>query len=69
MPMICVSPLHLIAERMAADYGNFFAKTVSDGCPIKYYSAAVDWYDLYKKEEIYKVVLDVMTYAAKEAQR
>ena len=69
MPVICASPLQLIADRMAADYGNFFAKTVSDGCPSKYYSEAIEWYDLYKKAEIYDVVLDVMTYAAKEVQR
>ena len=69
MPVICASPLHIIAERMAADYGNFFAKSVSDGCPSKYYSEAVTWFNLYKKAEIYNIVIAVLQRAEKEERR
>lgn len=69
MPVICPSPLHVTAERMTSDYGEYFAKIVSEGCPSKYYSEAVTWFGLYKKAEIYENVLRVLTYAAKEAQR
>ena len=67
--LVSASPIHLLAEKLTNDYCENFAKVVSDGCPGKYYTEAVTWFNLYKKDEIYNIVLDVMTYAAKEAQR
>lgn len=66
MPCICASPIHIIAERLASDYGETFAGTISTSSLSKYYSEAVEWYKLYKKNEIYELVLDVLQRAQKE---
>ena len=66
MPSVCSSPTHIIAERLASDYGEAFAGSISTSSLSKYYSEAVEWYKLYKKNEIYELVLDVIQRAQKE---
>lgn len=66
MPSVCASPTHIIAERLASDYGEAFAGSISTSSLSKYYSEAVEWYQLYKKNEIYELVLDVIQRAQKE---
>lgn len=67
--LVSASPIHLLAERLTNDYCENFAKVVSDGCPGKYYSEAVTWFSLYKKDEIYNIVLAVLQRAEKEERR
>ena len=66
MPSVCASPTHIIAERLASDYGEAFAGSISTSSLSKYYSEAVEWYGLYKKNEIYELVLDVIQRSQKE---
>lgn len=67
--LVSASPIHILAERLTNDYCENFAKSVSDGCPGKYYTEAVTWFNLYKKEEIYNIVLAVLQKAEKEERR
>ena len=67
--VVSASPIHILAERLTNDYCENFAKHVSDGCPGKYYTEAVTWFNLYKKDEIYNIVLAVLQKAEKEERR
>ena len=69
--IVCVSasPIHILAERLTADYCESFAKSVSDSSTSKFYSEALQWFALYKKSEIYEIVLSVLQKAEKEERR
>lgn len=69
--IVCISasPIHILAERLTADYCESFAKSVSDASTSKFYSEALQWFALYKKSEIYGIVLAVLQKAEKEERR
>ena len=69
--IVCVSasPIHILAERLTNDYCESFAKSVSDSSTSKFYSEALQWFALYKKSEIYNIVLAVLQKAEKEERR
>ena len=69
--IVCVSasPIHILAERLTQDYCENFAKSVSDSSVSKFYSEALQWFSLYKKSEIYNIVLSVLQKAEKEERR
>ena len=69
--IVCVSasPIHILAERLTSDYCESFAKSVSDSSVSKFYSEALQWFALYKKSEIYNIVLAVLQKAEKEERR
>lgn len=69
MISVSASPLHVLAERLTAEYGENFASRISNTNLTKYYTEAQTWFRLYKKEQIYDLVLDTLKRAEKECQR
>ena len=69
MPSVSASPIHVMAEKLTAEYGENFASRISNTNLTKYHTEAQMWFSLYKKEEIYELVLDTIKRAEKENQR
>ena len=69
MPSVSASPLHVMAERLTAEYGENFAHRISRNDPKKFYTEAQMWFHLYKKSQVYELVLDTLKRSERECQR